>query len=124
MPGAEIVGEESFDAKNPPVAKERFFLVDPLDGTREFISGRAEFTVNIAYVEEGLPVAGCVFAPAAGRAATVPVTSSRSTALASGAVGAGSPPELNIQPMPMPKTSAAAAAAANPVIRCIDCRPL
>jgi 3'(2'), 5'-bisphosphate nucleotidase len=64
MPGAEIVGEESFDAKNPPVAKERFFLVDPLDGTREFISGRDEFTVNIAYVEEGIPVAGCVFAPA------------------------------------------------------------
>jgi 3'(2'), 5'-bisphosphate nucleotidase len=43
------------------------FLVDPLDGTREFVAGRGEFTVNIALIEAGAPVAGVVFAPAVGR---------------------------------------------------------
>jgi 3'(2'), 5'-bisphosphate nucleotidase len=42
----------------------RFWLVDPLDGTKEFIKRRAEFTVNVALVEEGEPVLGVVFAPA------------------------------------------------------------
>jgi 3'(2'), 5'-bisphosphate nucleotidase len=43
---------------------EKFFLVDPLDGTKEFISRNGEFTVNIALVEHGVPVAGVVHAPA------------------------------------------------------------
>lgn len=64
LPGIPVVAEESFDAKNPPRAAAHFILVDPLDGTREFISGRYEFTVNIAYLEDGIPVAGCVYAPA------------------------------------------------------------
>ncbi len=64
LPDISIVAEESFDAKNPPPAQPHFILVDPLDGTREFISGRDEFTVNIAYIEDGVPVAGCVYAPA------------------------------------------------------------
>lgn len=41
-----------------------FFLVDPLDGTREFLAGRGEFTINIALVHEGAPVFGIVYAPA------------------------------------------------------------
>jgi len=45
----------------------RFFLVDPLDGTREFVNGGADFTVNIALVEAGAPVVGVVHAPAHGR---------------------------------------------------------
>ena len=64
FPDVEIVAEESFDAKHPPAAKRSFFLVDPLDGTREFITGRDEFTINIALVEDGIPVVGCVYAPA------------------------------------------------------------
>nr|WP_246160125.1 3'(2'),5'-bisphosphate nucleotidase CysQ [Aureimonas fodinaquatilis] len=44
--------------------KTGFFLIDPLDGTREFVAGRNEFTVNIALVQAGRPVAGVVFAPA------------------------------------------------------------
>ena len=64
LPDVAIIAEESFDAKNPPPAQAHFILVDPLDGTREFISGRDEFTVNIAYIEDGVPVAGCVYAPA------------------------------------------------------------
>ncbi len=47
----------------PRVAHE-FFLVDPLDGTKEFIAKRGDFTVNIALVRDGLPVMGVVFAPA------------------------------------------------------------
>ncbi|MFQ5567558.1 MAG: 3'(2'),5'-bisphosphate nucleotidase CysQ, partial [Paracoccaceae bacterium] len=45
----------------------RFFLVDPLDGTKEFIRRRGEFTVNIALIEDGVPVMGVVHAPAIGR---------------------------------------------------------
>ncbi|MEM1343084.1 MAG: 3'(2'),5'-bisphosphate nucleotidase CysQ [Pseudomonadota bacterium] len=45
----------------------RFFLVDPLDGTKEFVQRRGEFTVNIALIENGVPVAGVVYAPAKGR---------------------------------------------------------
>lgn len=43
------------------------FLVDPLDGTREFVQRRGEFTVNVALIEDGRPTAGVVYAPAAGR---------------------------------------------------------
>jgi 3'(2'), 5'-bisphosphate nucleotidase len=46
---------------------QRFFLVDPLDGTKEFVRRQGEFTVNIALIEEGRPVAGVVYAPAKGR---------------------------------------------------------
>src|SRR6056297_304290 len=46
---------------------ERFLIVDPLDGTKEFVQRRGEFTVNIAYVEDGVPVRGVVYAPARGR---------------------------------------------------------
>ena len=46
---------------------ESFIIVDPLDGTKEFIQRRGDFTVNIAYVENGVPVRGVVYAPAKGR---------------------------------------------------------
>src|SRR5687767_14513106 len=63
MPDVPVVAEESYEAANG-AAPERFILVDPLDGTREFITGSHEFTVNIALVEQGRPVVGCVYAPA------------------------------------------------------------
>ena len=44
-----------------------FLIVDPLDGTKEFVQRRGDFTVNIAYVEDGVPVRGVVYAPARGR---------------------------------------------------------
>ncbi|MEM0924052.1 MAG: 3'(2'),5'-bisphosphate nucleotidase CysQ [Pseudomonadota bacterium] len=46
---------------------ERFFLVDPLDGTKEFVQRRGDFTVNIALIEQGRPIIGVVYAPAKGR---------------------------------------------------------
>jgi len=63
-PGVPVVAEEAVAAGKVPVIADRFFLVDPLDGTREFISHRDEFTVNIALIEAGRPVVGVVFAPA------------------------------------------------------------
>jgi 3'(2'), 5'-bisphosphate nucleotidase len=63
-PGVPVVAEESVAAGRVPVVADRFFLVDPLDGTREFVSRRDEFTVNVALIEAGEPVLGVVFAPA------------------------------------------------------------
>ena len=63
-PGVPVVAEEAVSAGRVPVIADRFFLVDPLDGTREFVSRRDEFTVNVALIERGEPVLGVVFAPA------------------------------------------------------------
>ena len=64
-PGTPVVSEEaeaaSFETRQ---GWRRFWLVDPLDGTKEFIQRRAEFTVNLALIEEGEPVLGVVLAPA------------------------------------------------------------
>uniref|UniRef100_UPI003BAB63E5 3'(2'),5'-bisphosphate nucleotidase CysQ n=1 Tax=Stappia sp. TaxID=1870903 RepID=UPI003BAB63E5 len=65
-PGVPVVAEEAAAAGRIPEIGDRFFLVDPLDGTREFVSGRGEFTVNVALVEHGVPVLGAVYAPATG----------------------------------------------------------
>lgn len=64
--GLPILGEESVAAGIVPVLGERFFVVDPLDGTKEFIKRNGEFTVNIALVEQGRPTMGVVLAPASG----------------------------------------------------------
>lgn len=62
-----IVAEEEVAAGRMPVVNaEPFWLVDPLDGTKQFVTRRGEFTVNIALIEGGLPVLGVVHAPAIG----------------------------------------------------------
>ena len=61
-----IIAEEEVAAGRVPEIGTTFFLVDPLDGTREFVAGRPEFTVNIALVRAGTPVLGVVYAPATG----------------------------------------------------------
>lgn len=67
-PGIPVVAEESAAAgRLPDIAGGTFFLVDPLDGTKEFLNKNGEFTVNIALIERGAPTAGVVFAPAIGR---------------------------------------------------------
>jgi len=65
LPGVLVITEESCSAVTAAYA-DRFILVDPLDGTREFIKGSTEFTVNIGLIEHGSPVAGAVHAPALG----------------------------------------------------------
>jgi 3'(2'), 5'-bisphosphate nucleotidase len=67
-PRYPIVAEEAMAAGDrPEIGGGPFWLVDPLDGTREFLSGHGEFTVNIALIDAGHPVAGVVHAPALGR---------------------------------------------------------
>ena len=66
-PGIAVVAEEAMAGGDKPVIGDRFFLVDPLDGTREFIAGRREFTINIALVENRQPVFGLIYAPATGQ---------------------------------------------------------
>ena len=63
LPGVPIIAEEEVAAGRIPTLRGAFFLVDALDGTREFAAGRNEYTVNIAFVEDGLPVAGAVHQP-------------------------------------------------------------
>ena len=64
--GIPVLAEESVAAGRIPVLGERFFVVDPLDGTKEFIKRNGEFTVNIALCEDGRPVAGVVLVPPTG----------------------------------------------------------
>src|SRR4029079_4675509 len=66
-PGVPVIAEEESHAGRQPVVGRRFFLVDPLDGTREFISRNGECTINIAEVENHVPVRGVVYAPARSR---------------------------------------------------------
>lgn len=65
-PDIPVIAEESACDGAAPDGLDRFFLVDPLDGTREFVARNGEFTVNIALVERGEPVLGVIHAPATG----------------------------------------------------------
>ena len=69
VPGVPVIGEEAVALGKAPKlqeGQEYFWLVDPLDGTKEFIDGGGDFTVNIALIKNGEPVLGVVFAPAKG----------------------------------------------------------
>ncbi|HEY2071238.1 MAG TPA: 3'(2'),5'-bisphosphate nucleotidase CysQ [Rhizomicrobium sp.] len=63
-PGVAVIAEEEAAAGRIQTIGARFFLVDPLDGTKEFINRNGEFTVNIAEIENGKPIRGVVYAPA------------------------------------------------------------
>jgi len=64
---AQIVLITEEQADSHALRAQTFLIVDPLDGTKEFIQRRGDFTVNIAYVEDGVPLRGIVYAPAKGR---------------------------------------------------------
>lgn len=65
-PGLAVIGEEAFAGGARPAIGERFVLVDALDGTKQFVSGFREFTINIAVVANGTPIYGLIYAPALG----------------------------------------------------------
>lgn len=65
FPDVVLITEEQ--AASHALTASTFLIVDPLDGTKEFIQRRGDFTVNIAYVENGVPLRGVVYAPAKGR---------------------------------------------------------
>jgi 3'(2'), 5'-bisphosphate nucleotidase len=65
VPGVPTLSEERVQLAKPPYGGS-FFLIDPLDGTKEFVAGRNEFTVNLALVNDGTPLLGIIGAPALG----------------------------------------------------------
>lgn len=65
-PGVPVVAEEQVAAGRIPAHEDTFFLVDPLDGTKEFIRGGDDYTVNIGLIDKGVPVLGVIFSPASG----------------------------------------------------------
>jgi 3'(2'), 5'-bisphosphate nucleotidase len=66
-PGVPVVAEEQAAAGAAAQAGSHFFLVDPVDGTKEFVKKGGEFTINIGEIRDGQPVSGVVLAPAIGR---------------------------------------------------------
>jgi 3'(2'), 5'-bisphosphate nucleotidase len=66
-PGVPVIAEEEVAAGRIPTHGDTFFLVDPLDGTREFVRGGDDYTVNIGLIEGRSPKLGVVYAPASGR---------------------------------------------------------
>src|ERR1700676_4953463 len=67
VPDVPVISEEQAAREKPkPIAGGSYFLVDPLDGTREFIAGRDEYTINIALMTERAPLLGIICAPALG----------------------------------------------------------
>jgi 3'(2'), 5'-bisphosphate nucleotidase len=67
LPGMTVIAEESVGRSSPAAnLQPSFVLVDPLDGTKEFLAGRDEFTVNLAIVTQGVPIAGVIAAPKQG----------------------------------------------------------
>ncbi len=65
FPDIALITEEQADSH--ALSARTFLIVDPLDGTKEFVQRRGDFTVNIAYVQDGVPLRGVVYAPAKGR---------------------------------------------------------
>lgn len=65
-PGVPVVAEESGASGHDLASAGGFFLVDPLDGTRAFVSGSDEFTINVGYIQGGRPTFGLIYAPARG----------------------------------------------------------
>jgi 3'(2'), 5'-bisphosphate nucleotidase len=65
FPDTVLITEEQADSH--ALSARTFLIVDPLDGTKEFVRRRGDFTVNIAYVQDGVPLRGVVYAPAKGR---------------------------------------------------------
>jgi 3'(2'), 5'-bisphosphate nucleotidase len=66
-PGIPVIAEEQVAGGKIPMHGDTYFLVDPLDGTKEFIRGGDDYTVNIGLIERGQPRLGVVYSPARGR---------------------------------------------------------
>lgn len=67
LPGVPVIAEEAVSQGRGETPGSAFLLVDPLDGTREFIAARGEFTINIGLIENGVPTFGALYAPAVER---------------------------------------------------------
>ncbi len=99
-PGVPSLSEERVQAAQPPF-RGSFFLVDPLDGTKEFVAGRAEYTVNVALVTDGLPLLGIIGAPAFGWLWRG-VVGRGAERLTLSETGLGAPEPIHTRPFPKP----------------------
>lgn len=102
-PDLPVLAEEAVSAGEIPEIGTRFALVDPLDGTKEFVNRRGEFTVNIAIIEHGRPVMGVVYAPALNRLFVAESVASAWQATAE--PGAAVPPVAERTPMRIRKVA-------------------
>jgi 3'(2'), 5'-bisphosphate nucleotidase len=101
MPDVAVIAEESFAPHRGSPVPERFLLVDPLDGTREFLAGHPDFTVNIALIEKGSPVVGAICAPALDQVYLAGTTAFRADLAAGSAlVAPGAMKVLAVSPVP------------------------
>ncbi len=101
-PAVPVVAEEAVAAGSMPRVGEEFFLVDPLDGTKEFIHRRGDFTVNIALIRRRMPAIGIVYAPVSGALYAGNVAAGRAFRCAHPADAATAGPRelLRVRPVP------------------------
>src|SRR6185312_8426006 len=107
-PSIPVVAEEAVAAGNIPQVREEFFLVDPLDGTKEFIHRRGEFTVNIALIRRRMPALGVVYAPVGGALYAGNVAASRAFRCSHPADAAASGPRESLHVRPIPASGVTA----------------
>ena len=111
-PEIPIIAEESVSAGIVPETKEIFWMVDPLDGTKEFISGGSDFTVNIALIENGIPTFAVIYVPATCKLYTA---LNRDTAILQNVThDVISPDEIPIRTRPIPQEGMTAVASKSP----------
>ena len=103
-PKIPVLAEESASDGNIPEIGETFFLVDPLDGTKEFVNKTGEFTVNIALVHKGAPIAGVVFAPAISKLYTGVVGSGAKLQMVDAEFSPAEAKPINARTVPQGKT--------------------
>jgi 3'(2'), 5'-bisphosphate nucleotidase len=99
-PMVPVIAEEAVAAGRIPKVGMEFFLVDPLDGTKEFVRGGNDFTVNIGLIRDGAPVLGVIYTPATGDLyAGVAGAGAWKIAVSDGHVGARTP--IRVRPAPV-----------------------
>ena len=102
-PGVPVVAEEAAAAGSIPQVREEFFLVDPLDGTKEFIHRNGEFTVNIALIRGRMPAIGVVYAPVGGALYAGNVAAARAFRCSHAADAATPGPRVPMRVRPIPE---------------------
>jgi 3'(2'), 5'-bisphosphate nucleotidase len=99
-PDIPVIAEESVSAGVIPETKEKFWLVDPLDGTKEFISGGTDFTVNIALVENGVPTFAIIYVPATGKLFTAFGSGKATLQLVTDGIISSQENDISVRPVP------------------------
>lgn len=114
FPDLAVIAEEAASAGSLPQVGARFFLVDPLDGTKEFIARNGEFTVNIALIEDAAPVAGVVLAPALGRLCVAVEGTAWCASVNESCTAAGDLARIRVRPAPAVPVGVASRSHSNP----------